>query len=365
MQKKTAIITWVSHRNFGTLLQAYALQRVLHSLGYDNHVIDDRRVQEAFPRKKFSPLRILRSIGWLFPKRASFRRSNEEVLRQYDDFKDRYIVIDSEWTDKRKLSEKYDVFIAGSDQIWSPNVPFDDFYYLAFTGKSKVAYAPSMGVSAYPDDRVPAVRPLLEAFDCLSVREPQGAGILKEKFGLHAEVVSDPTMLLTRNEWEDILPPPVHEESPYALCYFLTYNRKYIEQANAYCQKHSLKMKLLVVSPDFVGVADEDVYTGPAGFIQAVSGADVIFTDSFHGTIFSLIFEKDFHTFKRFDESSSINQNSRVEHLLASVDLADRLVDMTSEGLDAAAVDYVSIRESLLRLREKSLDYLKNSLSKV
>jgi hypothetical protein len=78
-----------------------------------------------------------------------------------------------------------------------------------------------------------------------------------------------------------------------------------------------------------------------------------------------LIFEKDFHTFKRFDEASSINQNSRVEHLLASVDLADRLVDMTSEGLDAAAVDYVRVRESLLRLREKSLDYLKNSLSKV
>jgi hypothetical protein len=124
-------------------------------------------------------------------------------------------------------------------------------------------------------------------------------------------------------------------------------------------------MKLLVVSPDFVGVADEDVYTGPAGFIQAVSGADVIFTDSFHGTIFSLIFEKDFHTFKRFDEASSINQNSRVEHLMTSVDLVDRLVDMTSEGLDAAAVDYVRVRASLLRLREKSLDYLKNSLSKV
>ncbi len=365
MQKKTATITWISHRNFGTVLQAYALQRVLQSLGYDNHVIDDRKVLEAFPRKKFSPLRMLRSIGWLFPKRTAFRRANDDVLRQYDDFRDRYIDMDSEWTDRGELSGKYDVFIAGSDQIWSPNVPFDDFYYLAFTGKPKVAYAPSMGVSAYPDDRVPAVRPLLEDFNCLSVREPQGAGILQEKFGLHAEVVSDPTMLLTRNEWEDLLPAPGNEESPYALCYFLTYNRKYIEQVKAYCQMHSLKMKVLVVSPDFVGVADEDVYTGPAGFIQAVSGAEIVFTDSFHGTIFSLIFEKDFRTFKRFDDASSINQNSRVEHLMASVGLLDRLVDMTSEGLDTAGIDYVKVRESLLRLREKSMNYLSDSLSKV
>lgn len=362
MHKKIAIITWISHRNFGTVLQAYALQIVLRSLGYDNHVIDDRKVQEAFPRKKFSPLRLIRSIDWLFPKRASFRRANDDVIHQYDDFKDAFIDLDSEWAERGELSEKYDVFIAGSDQIWSPNVPYDDFYFLAFTQKPKIAYAPSLGVSEYPDDRVPCVRPLLETFVSLSVREPHGARILQDKFGLHAEVVCDPTVLLTRSEWEELIFQRDPKECPYALCYFLTYNKKYIELVKTYCRLHSLKMKLLVVSPDFVGVADEDVYTGPTGFLEEIAGADVVFTDSFHGTIFSLIFEKDFLTFKRFDDSSSISQNSRVEHLLTSVCLVDRLVDMTSGKLEVKSIDYVKVKDALLKQRELSLNYLRDSL---
>ena len=365
MQKSTATITWITHRNFGTVLQAYALQRVLTSLGYENRVIDDRKVLDKVPKKKFSPLRLLRRIDWLFPKSASFRRADKEVLREYDDFKNRFIRIDDDWTDREDLADKYDAFIAGSDQIWSPNVPFDDFYYLAFTDRTKISYAPSMGVSEYPEDKVTVIKPLIEKFSTLSVREPHGAKILHDQFGMNAEVVADPTMLLTRNEWEELIPESSHEEHPYALCYFLTYNRKYIDQVKEYCHRHSMKMKMFVVSPELVDIADEDIYTGPIGFLKSIRGADIIFTDSFHGTIFSLIFEKNFHTFKRFSDDSPINQNSRVEHLMDSVGLGDRMIDTHATDIEAAKTDYVKVREVLQSKRETSIRFLKDSLAEV
>lgn len=365
MEKSTATVTWLCHRNFGTLLQAYALQRTLISLGYQNRVIDDSIIINAFPKKKFSPLRLLRNIGWLFPKRSEFRRHNDEVIRLYDDFKNKFINIDREWTRREELSERYDVFIAGSDQIWSPAVPFDDFYYLNFTDRPKVAYGPSLGVSSYPNDRVQSVKPLLERFSVLSVREPRGATILREKFGLNAAVVSDPTMLLEKDEWAALSGQTSSETKgiPYALCYFLTYNKEYMDSVSEYCSRNSLRMKIMVVSSDLVGAAEEEVYTGPIGFLEEISGAEVVFTDSFHGTIFSLIFEKAFYTFKRFADSSVISQNSRVENLLCNFDLLDRLGEAVPEKFSSMEIDWTKVRESASNMREASLKYLKDSLS--
>jgi len=367
-QKSTATVTWTTYRNFGTYLQAYALQKAVVSLGDSNRIIDDGKIVSSFPVKKFSPLRMLRNIGWIDRKRDRFRCRSLETFREFDDFKTRYLDMDADWSDKKDLASRYGAYIAGSDQIWSPNVRFDDFYYLAFTDRPKVSYAPSFGASAYPEERAALVRSHIERFSCLSVREPQGAAIMNDTFGLQAEIVADPTMLLERKDWECLIGGDAgkdESERPYVLCYLLTYNRRYIDFVKDYCRRNSLDMKVVVVSPDFVGISDNELYTGPAGFLKAVRDAETVMTDSFHGTIFSLIFEKEFYTFKRFSDDSVLNQNSRLEHLLSEMGLIERFMDEKSIHVIDNDVDHVSVGQRIARMREKSMRYLKDSLETV
>lgn len=360
---KTGTVTWISFRNFGTYLQAYALQKALQNLGCENKVIDDAKVVAAFPKKKFSPIRMLRSIPWLFPKRAEFNRKSAMVAALYEDFKKTYIDLDSLWDSRNELDSTYDTFIAGSDQIWSPTSCFDDFYYLGFTDKKKIAYAPSLGTTVYPEKRVELARPFLAKFSSLSVREPQGAALLKEKFGLDAQVVADPTVLLTRKDWDALATDDKTDQQPYALCYFLTYNQAYIDYAKEYCRRRGLEMKLLIVRHDFIGLGADEVYTGPIGFLNAVKGAETVLTDSFHATIFSMIFEKQFYTFKRFKDGSATSQNSRIENLLGMVDLSERFLDEGSAMVEDNAIPYDKVGAIIAQMRAESIDYLKNALN--
>lgn len=360
---KTGTVTWISFRNFGTYLQAYALQKALFKLGCENKVIDDAKVVAAFPKKKFSPVRMLRSISWLCPKRAEFNRKSVLSAALYDDFKNTYIDLDKSWETMEELAAAYDTFIAGSDQIWSPTSCFDDFYYLGFTDAKKVAYAPSLGTTVYPEDRVELARPFIEKFSSLSVREPQGAELLKDRFGLEAQVVADPTVLLTREDWESLTTQSHKEEKPYALCYFLTYNKAYVDYAREYCRRRGLAMKLLVVRPEFVGLGADEVYTGPIGFLDAVRGTEAVLTDSFHATIFSMLFEKQFHTFKRFKDGSAASQNSRIENLLAKVGLTERFLDEASPMVEDSPIPYDKVAATIAEMRTESLDYLKNALN--
>lgn len=363
--KSTATVTWISYRNFGTYLQAYALQQVINSLGYTNRIIDDSKIIDSIPKKRFSPLRMLQRMPFLYPSRARFNRLNEDVVHQYRLFKESYLQIDADWDSTMDLSDKYDIYIAGSDQIWSPSVHFDGFYYLDFTSGHKVAYAPSLGVSRYPDSRISLVKPLLSDFSSLSVREDTGADILLNQFGLKAEVVADPAILLTRTEWEKLLPEvsPAKPEQPYLLCYLLSYNKIYLDYVRQYAHNHNLILKLCVVSPDFVGVSDDELYTGPVGFLDAIRGAEMVMTDSFHATIFSLIFHKEFYTFRRFRDDSPTSQNSRIDGLLAKVGLGYRCLRENMLEAKDEAIDYVKVDEAVMRMRSSSLAYLSNALS--
>ena len=317
----------------------------------------------SFPKKRFSPVRILRNIPFLYPQRAEFRRKSLTSIQEFEGFKKNYIKTDADWTTRSELASRYDTFISGSDQIWSPTSVFDDFYYLGFTDRTKVAYAPSLGTKVYPDAMVPRVREYLDSFSALSVRERQGADILKDKFSMEAEVVADPTMLLTADDWNALVPDTDDVSAPYALCYFLTSNMKYLDFAREYCRSRGLRMVVPVVSHTLVGIhGAEEIYTGPVGFLKALKGAEVVLTDSFHGTIFSILFQKIFYTFKRFSDDSAASQNSRLENLLENTGLMGRYLD---EGrLEAAAgdIDYQAVGQAISHMREASLAYLRNSL---
>ena len=339
MSRSVATVTWISHRNCGTLLQAYALQAVLKSKGYSCTIIDDSKVIKGFSKKKFSPVRILKK---LFTCKSSYA--------PFDAFKHNYLDVDYNWETRQELSDKYDIYIAGSDQIWSPNVPFDDFYYLAFAKGRKISYAPSFGASVLTDEYIEKVRHLLSGFDRLTVREPEGVRMLADSFGLDASVTADPTILLDRCDWDQLMCEAGYDSSApsekYAFCYLLTENKAYLSYVKEYCRRHGLTLKI------FCG--------GPLDLLDSVRKAEIVFTDSFHGSIFSLLYEKELLVFRRFSADSEINQNSRVEHLMTLVGLNDRITDYghVSDKWNAVPIDYSKVTEVIKHFRNSSLDCL-------
>ena len=370
---KTATVTWISYKNFGTYLQAYALQQILLKLGFENDIISDKKIvkrheKETSGKNSFSFF--LAEITR--PLRKFFQASYEQkriIQSCYKDFAHRYLKINYEWKKFRDLDNKYDVYINGSDQIWSPLVPFDPFYFLGFTSKSKIAYAPSLGVSIYPKEMVAKIKPLLEDFSALSVRENQGHEILKDVFGLDCQTVVDPTLLLNKDEWNSFAVKKKFEEH-YVLCYLLSYNEIYLKFISSFakCKKLPLKIFITEISDTrLLNFADQPLYVGPGEFINYIYNSDYFFTDSFHGCVFAIHFEKTFFALKRFSDKDKKNQNSRIDNLFHKLGINDRFFSEheLNDIYHCSSLDYGAIKRLLTKEREMSLDYLKESLKQV
>lgn len=369
---KAAIVTWIKYNNFGTFLQAYALQQMLSRMGIDSCILDDHTIIEEgrsakssnVLRSSFFSCRRMLSILYRYGVESYLKGKQSDKL--YTQFKHEHLHIDAHIQPLTALNDKYDIFICGSDQIWYPSsLIFSPYYYLDFATKKKIAYAPSIGTTQYPTVFIPKVRPLLERFDSLSVREKMGADIIGSIVGRKVPAVLDPTLLLEREDWERLALSKTFCKKDYLLCYFLTYNEIYVRYAVEYARRHSLRIVTFTIPGLKNNFADVVLAAGPQEFVTAIKYARVIFTDSFHGTIFSLHYQKEFYTFKRFDDDAPNNQNSRVNNLLQLAGLKRHFIDKDSLSLieSLPAIDYEIVDFSLSREREKSIQYLKDSLN--
>ena len=175
-QRRVGVITWISYFNFGTYLQAYALQTVVRSLGYACSIVSDEKMVRAL-RKESCWLRKVVSKIYHFLKRddVCFIYGMRQIEAAYASFKSSYLSVDDDWNSSMDLDQRYDIYVCGSDQIWSPILPKQDYYYAGFTEKKKVAYAPSIGQRDCSEEWSEWVKPLLDRFSHLSVREEEGA----------------------------------------------------------------------------------------------------------------------------------------------------------------------------------------------
>lgn len=231
---KTATVTWYHYDNFGTALQAYALQNVLHKLGYNNQIInyqgqdiyqgEEKGKSVHFVIRNFRRLikRIYRLKYAKFEK--EFERLNEERSSIFRKFVSEYLSLSRPcctYEEFVEIEKEYDTFLCGSDQIWSPSV-FNPLYFLSFVSdaRKKIAYAPSFGNSTIQDEVREEIRKYVNRIDHLSVREQLGSKLIKELTGREASVVLDPTLLLDDKEWEEVASLPVKDRK-YILCYFL------------------------------------------------------------------------------------------------------------------------------------------------
>ena len=358
---KVANITWITYLNFGTFLQAYALQEYIKSVGIQCTTLNDATKVEKHLNWKLK----IKKLYWsLQQDYRLFMRSQEQSRMLYEDFKSKYIKLEWHADEPNYLNKEYDCFVCGSHQIWNPyslRNKHAGFYYAEFACKKKVAYAPSVGVSSIPDDCLPRFKNLINDFSFLSAREREGKEIMQKLTGKCVLQVVDPTLLVGKDQWENFVRK--QNVKPYVLGYFLTPNNRYINAAKEYAREKGLEFRMLYTDRKYRSVTDKLITAGPIEFLQAIHDAHIVFTDSFHGSIFSVIFRTPFVTFKRF-RNSATSQNSRVENLLKTMGLSDRLIDENEvhQINSLKEIDFDDVWKRLSPMIDKSKKYLVDAI---
>lgn len=373
---KTATITWNSFYNFGTCLQAFALQKFIESMGCSNKIIDDSTIvaplavqTSLWQRIVFKCTYYVTKIVRLFsPKYNAFYKMQRVLIQKTNSFKRDMLNIDYNICSVINDETDYDLFICGSDQVWNPMVLEDNrrlFYYANFTTKSKISYAPSLGVVIIPEKWKAKIKELLSSFSAIAVREETGRIALQSIVDIPIQVVVDPTLLLSKSDWEQYVPMIKNEES-YVLAYFLTYNASFFSAVRKYAHEHNCKLYMFYLNPSYYKEADKMIMGGPFDFLSYIKGAKAFFTDSFHGTIFSTIFEVPFYTFERFKNETIQNQNSRIENLLSLMGAQSRLFneENMSDIYKNEDIDFKQYKENLNSQICFSKQYLADSFSK-
>lgn len=370
--KKIGIVTHYLAENYGTTLQAYALLKKIKEMGYETYFISH------FDYQQFSYIKyvlyickkILISIGirGLYLK----FKSNNIKIRKLRNFQSKYEPVKNILTKSqyKKLIDKTDIFITGSDQIWNPYC-LSTFMLLDFVPnkKKKIAYASSVGTLTIPQEMLSIYEKHLSGFRFISLREMAGVDliskVLKRK---DIEKVLDPTFLLTPQEWSSISQQSKFEiiiPSTYILCYLLGKRFNYIEQIDSIVRQTGIKNIILIPSfenKDFI-YKDATIYRG-AGineFLYLIEKATLVCTDSFHGTALSINFSKQFVEFMRFKDDDIKSQNSRIYELLEHYNLMERIYTPYNRNW-LNTIDYSKIQSLLNSERQKSINFLINSI---
>ena len=269
-------------------------------------------------------------------------------------------------SDLFQLNDKYEAFICGSDQIWAPSL-FNSKYFLDFVEDPNkiIAYAPSIGLSNIEDVYVKnCMKKSIERFQHLSIREKQGQKLIQQLCNKEAQVVLDPTLLLSSEEWDNMA-VSTKQKSPYILCYFLGNNKDTWKNVRQISKATKIPLKIIpVFKKDYKRDGDVVPGIGPGEFLDLVRNASLVCTDSFHGTAFSIIYEKPFYVYERFNNKDSNSQNSRVYNILKITGLENRLIkDKATVNNAPLSCEYGKAREKLKIKREESLLYLSDALN--
>ncbi|NDV66991.1 polysaccharide pyruvyl transferase family protein [Bacteroides sp. 224] len=355
--KRIGIITWHYYPNFGSALQAYALHTFLNNKGYDAKIINYCR-----KRPKLFLIRLLLSkLDFLLPSFFSKHLHYRFLSFEHSYFKETSIIRKKQ--ELIKTNNLFDIFIAGSDQIWAPNV-YEDSYMLSFVNKDKkkISYAASIGLIEIPTKLKSEYQHWLSLFNQISVREKKGAELLKKEFNIKAEVVLDPSFLIQKEEWLQIAQSKCVKSKKFILCYFLGENKSHREIAKEISKTNNYE--IICLSRSFIDKGYNFTIikdAGPKEFLSYIKDAIMILTDSFHGLVFSIIFKKNVYIFERFAQNDPINQNSRIHNILQITNLENRLIDDVPE--DYSSIDYEAVHQKIDQFRTKSIDYLLTSIN--
>lgn len=365
---KIGILTWLHNGNYGSILQAYALQKALRNQGYQTENIDYapstvKKVENLIKNKNSLKLFLEKWDAYCAKKVAGSPRELSEKQKKFEDFRENYINITRRYSSPKEVATidgEYDAYICGSDQIWSP-VLLNPVFYFGFLSDTerKIAYACSFGVSSIKGKKATKITNYLNRFDYISVRESSGCEIVKNLTGKVVPVMPDPTLLLQRTDWDKVSKYNLNLNK-YIFCYFLSWNEDYWKYVENVSQQLGYQI-VIVPSVKQTYQVDAKILKniGPEEWVGLVKNASYVITDSFHGTVFSIIYNKPFTVLKRFSDDNPRSQNSRIYTLLEHYNLTNRLgINTDIFNLQ----EYTKVNSQVEYDRRYALEWLNNVL---
>lgn len=365
---KIGILTFHTAKNIGAQLQAYAL---FYTLRKYNHDVEFVRYEPSYLSAPYSFLRNARIKNGIasYVKQCILHvffdtKTWLKTIRHYKVFQNQYLRFSEKkyYKPNELLISKYDAIIVGSDQIWNPEITngcVDGMYTLAFdSGRiRKISYAASFSISHITKGNTQVLIKRLQSFSSISVREKSLKSYLESFSNLHIDVVIDPTLLLSKEEWLNLMPQKRIIKKRYVLLYQARGNKKAI-----YDKAKELADKIGVDVYDASGMnyrikKNNVQYVNPIEFLNLVYYAEAVVTVSFHGTALSVILEKPFYSIRLND-----GRDGRVEDLLNTVGLETQLKSIDEE-LGIPTIYYNEAKDVLCRLRLNSLSFLHKALN--
>ncbi|MDF2476030.1 MAG: polysaccharide pyruvyl transferase [Sphingobacterium sp.] len=377
--KKVAILTQPLGKNYGGIIQNFALQKVLKNEGYLPVTVRRDNYEKFSLRLFLSSVKNKTYNQLLGKKRKEFKRRELDLIySKMEDFIQKNIniterIFNTDGLSNHFHSQNYSAVIVGSDQTWRPKYsPNILNYYLDFIKSNnlitKISYASSFGTDEweYNDREKNECTELIKLFDAVSVREDSGMDLCLKHFGMKAQLVLDPTLLLERSEYLDVFKSLIEKRAG-----LFTYVLDKSSIKNDFIEQVSQKLGLSIFSNqpkksinDVSNFHSLDDYIFPSveDWLSSFHNAEFVITDSFHGTVFSIIFNKPFISIVNSERGAS-----RFLSLLKLFSLEDRLVSSIDlfdfEKLNDP-IDYEVINKKLEDLRNNSKQFLKLALTK-
>lgn len=353
---KIGIVTYHRTLNYGAVMQALATRFVLEEMGHEVYYVDywpdyHREKYAIFPKTKFAKMSWLRKANFLLLLFLHYKTKKKRI-ENFEKFFQTYI-----YPYCRPIGDTYDVVIYGSDQIWRKQKEigeYNPFYFGENNIKTHhhVSYAASMGILPNSDADKANIKELVSHLDRISVREE---GLRQLLLSLGFENVSlslDPTLLLSSEQWNKHLPTEPYKGEKYALTYIMGGNAFDLKEVKKFTDSKGLKLIVLRGYATTKETETNITSAGPLEFIRLIKNAEYVFSASFHGLAFSIIYGKQFFT--------SFKANSgRAESLLNLLGIKGRLLPPKSPiPQDETSIDYSVVRKKLEECREDAFNFL-------
>lgn len=382
--KKIGLVTCYFHHNYGSMLQAYATEMIMQQMGLPYQTIACKAPINYMQENKL--LYIIKKLliaDWkmrLGKMKIEKEKKNNPIFaknwetrnKAFDDFANTFFHVSPYCKNREeltKMAENYSAFLVGSDQLWRTDSVEHGYYTLEWVPDNirKIAYSTSIGVKEVPWFQVEKNKRFMNRFDYIALREQSACDLVYKLTGRKVQVVLDPTLLFTGEQWMGIQQKEPLTDGKYIFCYLLGNNpeqREFIKQIKA---KTGYKIVALQHLDDYIpsdeGFADEAPYVGPREFLNYIRNAEYVFTDSFHCSVFSILYKKNFFTFSRFAEGAKQSTNTRIDNLLHITGLEERRMtsDKTVDNVLNFKGSFNGVDEKLNALRKSSMEYLCNA----
>lgn len=383
IEKKVGACLEIKNNNYGSMLQSFATQKILENMNIEYDLLNYR--------KKYTLILILKSIPRLLNHVVWQDKFNEKqkqfFLKRHPECKDEYnkrkiafenfrkqyfkakIVTFFGYNELKLKSKKYSCFVTGSDQLWSPSGLPTNFYNLMFAKDDaiKISFASSFGVKNIPWYQKRRTKQYLNRINFISCREESGCKIVKNLTNKDAVLVADPTMMFTGEEWNNIFPSTIKKPAKYIFSYFLGTSFEYRKQVLLLKEKTGLPIVTIhqYIDAD-LNFGDEIIEgAGPIEFIDLIRNAEYVCTDSFHGSVFSILNHKKFIVFNRYSEKNAASKNTRIKSLCKRLDLEDRIYTGNINNIISKDIDYDKVDKKLDDIRKITNSYLNDAFKSI